>query len=1261
MATAAQSGGANAAEASAPGLDAQPTSSSTPRTQPVSPCRPSAVVGRVSLASVLANQEVEHLYRATDVAGERHRFLFGLLEPLPSQLVLAALDPASRRALRLSCRAGHALVAARDRRLAVASEAAAEALAAAVETPHDADAGTEAETEADAEADAEAAAVALLLGTGCADAEALQSSALGSMMDSFGAGLGGWRGGHAGASQAASGGEGLSERGRGNANCPCAALATAMSVEELGGPALPRTSAAAAAAAEALAAGEVEAAALLREAEAEAEAAEVAQRGANVAQSMPPPRGDGAKTKGAGGRWLRPPPSEPSRRARSTPSFMDLVPPHEAPRPPPAAAVATTAPPALTALSVASWSGAGTDRDAGGGHAAPAAAGAGVSGAGLRIPTLPSTATGPTPYASCLPSEVSAEESAPVSVYSSVQPPTPEQQPHTPFHTASELDLQGPGPAPSGLKAATRCLAPPPPMAAATAQSGTSTLQPDSPQPASPTVAIKRLLPRAAARAAASRRPQASKPARTLLEALHPSLRELCIALPGPTQPAPLERAPAPTDGACGSPGALVPSPAPPSLCPPSLTLLLGSGALRGLPWLRLLDLCGCGPALQLDLACWGALAGGLPEGREVRLRLPLRLLPPEPQPPAIEAFAQDAALALVPSRARAHAQPQPQPAQAPAPAAAQAAAGGDAGAAVVPAPRSGAGLPYMVHPRLLVSAEWAAQLLGQLAAARPGVAVELAPFSDARCDRAFIRAARASTSAGSSAGGAPSLAALSALRSAPLYLTPDLYEPLPGQPQGAPAQGGRKHAVSALRALPPRLTCLSLSGFVPDDTGLLDTLAGLTQLKKLYLVGMVLGTRGVGQLSRLPCLEHITVDVLTLSPRPQAAGPNGAPPPPPPPPAVLPKLRSLAVHDLIASSGTRLAAVAPQLESLAMGDTSSGVESADLRRRQRSRDTNATLRRQFLASGGLVGLTNLRRLELWDKVYPLSELAGSSLRLRELLLHDQAGGPWTAELAHWAAAACPALAHLTLAGLTSACRSPPAPVVTGAGGVRYLRMPPPLPPLPQDLQLRAMGGGAGPQAHPPAAEALAADRLPLPARMLMLPAPLIPAAALVAAAAAAPAGGAGPAAAAAPSRRRLAPAGFWVEGVAAPPQPCCAVDERLLLAAPGLTLRRADAATLQQLVTAATRRLASAARLTKLRLVELGPCASEAAVSRLLLMLPGLTDLELRRCAALGEAWAQGLGRRGLRVSFQAPRPGGDSAAQCDVGDASTEETAFV
>ena len=464
-----------------------------------------------------------------------------------------------------------------------------------------------------------------------------------------------------------------------------------------------------------------------------------------------------------------------------------------------------------------------------------------------------------------------------------------------------------------------------------------------------------------------------------------------------------------------------------------------------------------------------------------------------------------------------------------------------------------------------------------------------------------------------------------------------------------AAAAVGPVMQAAVLRSLPPGLTSLSVSGFVPDDTGLLDTLAGLhqvmrrvrlvrrgggfrrlgsgaearayagvkracalpyqcpadacvstryilhtrPQLRRLYLVGMVLGGRGVAQLARLPHLEHISVDVLTLvrgtgwadriatwaerlskaqavhgNPRRSywycLSAPHSYTPYAPVPPQakingngndgsgsdlpqpVLPQLRSLTVHDLIVSR-TPLTATCPALERLALGDSAAGVESGDPVRRARSREANARMRRSFLAGGGLCGLRRLARLELWDRLYPARELVGSGEALGELVIHDQSGGRWSAELALWAgSSAAPRLRHLHLAGCRSGCRPPVAMAPAQQAPVQFVRVQQLPLPLPLPRVVRPVGV---PQPQP----------LPQPqphdGQQPALPR-MIPVAAAVAAAAAAAALGAAPAVPlpALPLARPAAvPQLLAAPRSSGPPRPCCAFYEGTLLCEWGL------------------------------------------------------------------------------------------------------------
>ncbi len=53
----------------------------------------------------------------------------------------------------------------------------------------------------------------------------------------------------------------------------------------------------------------------------------------------------------------------------------------------------------------------------------------------------------------------------------------------------------------------------------------------------------------------------------------------------------------------------------------------------------------------------------------------------------------------------------------------------------------------------------------------------------------------------------------------------------VPLTPSAPPSRQRAPPQTAALPALPPSLVSLSVSGHVPDDTGLLETLAGLTQV----------------------------------------------------------------------------------------------------------------------------------------------------------------------------------------------------------------------------------------------------------------------------------------------------------------------------------------------------------------------------------------------------------------------------------------------
>eukprot|EP00198_Chlamydomonas_reinhardtii_P004955 XP_001694291.1 predicted protein [Chlamydomonas reinhardtii] len=633
---------------------------------------------------------------------------------------------------------------------------------------------------------------------------------------------------------------------------------------------------------------------------------------------------------------------------------------------------------------------------------------------------------------------------------------------------------------------------------------------------------------------------------------------------------------------------------------PPSgavgLRLLIASGALAALPRLTLLDLSGCGSAggsggLVLDVAGWECLASGLPASHPLLLRMPLAMMPrcgsgagPHGAVALPLALSDPASSSTGPGGGAAQPAQQPQ--------------------AALPAAGAlwrQASPPQMVTPRVLYDAGEVAGLLAALAAARPAVAVELLPFTSSACDRAFILAPRPS-----SAGGRSRLLPLSSaanLRSAPIYITADMYaveveaqvEAELADMAGPPAQDHQlqqqqqqqqQHGAAAaaavgpvmqaavLRSLPPGLTSLSVSGFVPDDTGLLDTLAGLHQLRRLYLVGMVLGGRGVAQLARLPHLEHISVDVLTLA-KINGNGNDGSGSDLPQP--VLPQLRSLTVHDLIVSR-TPLTATCPALERLALGDSAAGVESGDPVRRARSREANARMRRSFLAGGGLCGLRRLARLELWDRLYPARELVGSGEALGELVIHDQSGGRWSAELALWAgSSAAPRLRHLHLAGCS------------GRAG-------------------RCTRGAAASSAVSPASSGTAAAG----SSEINCNSGLSGTSCSV-------------------SGGGCAGTNIALQGGAGADGGCCQLT---------LSGRGTDGAMLQQLLLASLRRPGGAGALTCLVLEDLARgVASEELVQRLVRCLPGLKQLRLRRCADLGESWAQRLSttlrRSRLQVEF--------------------------
>ncbi len=241
---------------------------------------------------------------------------------------------------------------------------------------------------------------------------------------------------------------------------------------------------------------------------------------------------------------------------------------------------------------------------------------------------------------------------------------------------------------------------------------------------------------------------------------------------------APLLGAFGPETARCVLPPACTP---PPSTDPPSgfaLRLFLSSGCMLNLKHLRILDLSGCCAApnthgrggrssyvsgLALDLATWRAMARGLPEGHEVTLRMPLRMLP------RLDGAASDRGGSRRGHGSRGHgsssgsdggasARASVRQTEAGMGAAAAAAPGAAAEMAAAEGAGAGAGvqavpgaLHYIVSaatgavvpvPQLrarsdrLVPAETVRQLLGELYDARPNVVVEFVPYKDARHDK---------------------------------------------------------------------------------------------------------------------------------------------------------------------------------------------------------------------------------------------------------------------------------------------------------------------------------------------------------------------------------------------------------------------------------------------------------------------------------------------------------------------------------------------